>query len=102
ALQINLPPEANAGPRRLTYWLTGDEDVTIKVEVGSGSRPEAAHLNGALLIDGKQQKHSVDGRPAELCLSRSLEPHSVDAFSLKVPGRSIPPGIHSLALLFWY
>ena len=36
-VQINFPEAAHAGRARLTYWLTGEEDLVIDVQAAIGS-----------------------------------------------------------------
>ncbi len=92
--QVNFPPEANAGARRLTYWLTDDEDMTAEVELalGPSSGLEGpVHVLAGVFVDGIRVA----------TVERNLSTGTMTSFSATVDHASISDGAHSVALLSW-
>jgi hypothetical protein len=103
-VQINFPAAAHAGTQRLTYWLTGQEDVIVDVQlaVGGDAGPMPLALSLALLLDGRQVPVSADGAAAATRICRTLaRAGEVTELRLRLGGRRIPRGAHSAALLVW-
>ena len=66
--QINFPDAANARRERLTYWLTGDEDLVIDVQaaISSSQARFPMTVTLVLLIDGVQAPFRVGGSAPNL------------------------------------
>jgi hypothetical protein len=103
-LQVDFPAAAHAGISRSTYWLTGDEDLEIDVQLALGPgpvRPPLA-LTVVLVLDGRQQRFRVDqGSLVTHFERRVARVGEVHHFKLVVAGRSIAPGRHAAGLLLW-
>jgi hypothetical protein len=103
-LQINFPDAANAGRDRLTYWLTGDEDLVIDVQsaIGSSHARFPVIVTLVLLIDGVQTPFRVGGSAPNLSTQFALaSAGEVRRFEMQVAGRDIGAGGHSVALILW-
>jgi hypothetical protein len=103
-IQIDFPPEAHSGQKRLSYWLTGSEPLRVTIQLGIGPGPGRFPLQvqGAFLLDALQ--HLVllaDGRPASVLRGTLHEPGDVAEVSITVSALAIADGAHTATLLFW-
>jgi hypothetical protein len=101
--QVNFPAAANAGVSRLTYWLTGDEDMSADIELGLGPAsgfPENMTGNVGLFVDGVLTPISVAGQATPVITS-VLTVGTVAAFSVTLNHTLISDGAHSVAFLCW-
>lgn len=104
-LQIHFPPEASAGRRRLTYWLTGREDVDIGIELGAklSDAPYTMTVHGTLIVDGRQEKVLVaDAKIPQKSFSCQLSSAGGRAnLAIRLRGDVLKNGAHSASLVFW-
>ena len=101
--QVNFPPESNAGTKRLTYWLTDDEDLVVKVELGLGPQsgfPAAVNVLTGVFIDGTLVHGTVGGVDTAVTAS-ALTVGAVASLSIVIGHAAIVDGAHSAAVLSW-
>lgn len=98
-IQIDFPPSAGSlGP--VTYWLTGDEDMTIEIQLARGTQAlrESESVLLMLFLDGRQQS-LLDGQGQPQAVLRYQMPAgTVIHERIVVPHAQIPTGAHSVVL----
>jgi hypothetical protein len=102
-LQVNFPASSNAGEQRLTYWMTGVEDLQASVELALG--PGSGFGNQAtayvtLFLDGVPAPLTVVGQ-SQTTVKVDLAGGAVGSFSATVAHDAISDGAHSATFLAW-
>lgn len=104
-IQIDFPPEARSGQKRLSYWLTGAEplEVTIRLGIGPGPGAFPLQVHGAFLLDALQRPVLLgeSGRLVSVLRGTLHGPGDAAEISITVPALAIADGAHTATLLFW-
>jgi hypothetical protein len=100
-LQLNFPPAANAGEQRLTYWLTGTEDMQVEYDLGLGPAsgyPDSVTVYTSLILDKSPIALDAAGN---LVQSAKLTIGSTTTSTVTISHDMISDGAHSATLLSW-
>lgn len=102
SLDVTLPPEANSGTTSLTYWLTGDEELSFRLAVHKGGLdPDATFaFTGVVFLDGVQQTVEIGGSPVRQLPATVSSAAPSTTLDVRVPAAQVPDGAHLWSIYF--
>ena len=100
-LQLDFPPEARSGGGAITYWITGDEDVVVDLQLarGAGVAGDPLDADMIVVIDGQQVPVMNADMQTLSTLRYRIAAGQVVRDRLTVPGNTLREGAQSAALV---